>query len=296
MYIDCHTHVSVMPSQREESCTGAFLTPEQLLALYDEVGIDKGIMLPIVSPEGSDTSQSNYEIIEAARRHPDRLIPFCNIDPRVSVNNPDHDLGPIIRHFRDLGCKGIGEITANLSFDDPRVENLFDHAEECGMPVLFHVAFRDRGTYGLIDELGLPRFEEQIRKHPNLMFLCHSQGWWSHISGDVTKEICNTYPPGPVAEGGRIPELLRRYPNVHGDVSAGSGHNAVSRDPDFGCAFLTEFQDRLLFGTDVNQPEHADSVLIILKNFLEDVLAKGKISREVFDKVTHKNAQRLLKL
>lgn len=297
MYIDIHTHVSVLPSNREvPDVPAAFISPEGLIELYDDVGIDKGVLLPIVSPEGSDAIQSNYEIIDAAQRHPDRLIPFCNIDPRQSVNSATRDLTGIMQHYQAQGCKGIGEITANLYFDDPRVENLFNHAQACGMPVLFHVAPRDGGTYGLIDEIGLPRFEGQVRRHPDLLFLCHSQAFWSNISADVTEEVWGGYPKGPVAPHGRIPELMRTYPNIIGDLSAGSGANAVSRDPEFGYAFLTEFQDRLLFGTDVNQSSHRGSVLVMLKMFLEAALAEGKISQEVFAKVTHRNAQRVLGL
>ena len=44
---------------------------------------------------------------------------------------------------------------------------------------------------------------------------------------------------------------MRTYPNLVADISAGSGHNALSRDEARGIAFLHEFQDRVLFGTDV---------------------------------------------
>lgn len=37
-------------------------------------------------------------------------------------------------------------------------------------------------------------------------------------------------------------------------------------------------------------------MLVNLKNWLEEALAGGHISQEVFDKVTHRNAQRILKL
>jgi hypothetical protein len=37
-------------------------------------------------------------------------------------------------------------------------------------------------------------------------------------------------------------------------------------------------------------------MLVYLKGFLEEGLAEGKISRTVFDKVTHRNAQRVLGL
>ncbi len=90
--------------------------------------------------------------------------------------------------------------------------------------------------------------------------------------------------------------MMRRYPNIVGDLSAGSGHNAVSRDPAFGYAFLEEFQDRLCFGTDVCAPHNRADVLVYLKRFLDDALANGKLSRQAFDKVTRGNAVRLLKL
>jgi len=296
MFIDIHTHVSLLPFAGGAGLKTAFLSPRQLIDLYDEVGIDRGVLLPIVSPEGTEMIQSVYEVVKARLRHPDRLIPFCNVDPRQSVNSPDCDLSVLLEEYKAAGCKGVGEITANLWFDDPRVTNLFDHVQRCGLPLTFHVATREGNIYGLVDDLGLPRFEKQAAAHPDLIFLCHSQTFWSHISGDVSLETWGGYPTGPVTPGGRIPELMRRYPNIWGDLSAGSGANALSRDPDFGYAFLDEFQDRLLFGTDVNQVEHKDSVLTALKRFLEEGLASGGIARDVFDKVTHRNAIRLLGL
>ena len=43
---------------------------------------------------------------------------------------------------------------------------------------------------------------------------------------------------------------MEKYPNIHGDLSAGSGHNAIARDLEFGRQFLIRRADRLLFGTD----------------------------------------------
>ena len=50
--------------------------------------------------------------------------------------------------------------------------------------------------------------------------------------------------------GGRVPELLRTYPNLCADLSAGSALTALSRDPGFAQDFLLEFQDRLLYARD----------------------------------------------
>ena len=58
------------------------------------------------------------------------------------------------------------------------------------------------------------------------------------------------YPRGPVKRGGRLTKLLDRFPNLYCDLSAESGLNALRRDPENARAFLTRYQDRLLFGRD----------------------------------------------
>lgn len=296
MYIDIHVHTRLRPGPLRYGTEQTYATPDQLIEMYDEVGIEKAVVLPGCSPECSHHVQGVAEVLEIAKLYPGRFIPFCNMDPRQVRNSPDADLGYLMEYYKEQGCPGIGELTANLYFDDPMVENLFRHAEKVGMVVTFHVATQQGGTYGLIDDLNMPRFERMLQKFPDLKFLCHSQAWWAEISGGVTEETRGGYPKGPVVEGGRVVELMRRYPNLYGDLSAGSGYNAVSRDPDFGYAFLAEFQDRLCFGTDVCAPANRDNVLVYLKNFLEEALAGGMISQQVFDKVARENAVKLLGL
>lgn len=296
MFIDIHVHTAAISDLPWSEGAEAPATPEQLIEMYDEVGIEKAVMLPFVSPECNILTQSNEDIVMIYEKYPDRFIPFCNIDPRLANNSTDIDLSYVINHYKDKGCRGIGEVTPNLYFDDPRVWNLFRHAEKCEMPLLFHVATTEGGQYGLIDEFGMPRFEKSIQEFPDMVWLCHSTAWWSQISGDVTEETWGGYPNGPVVEGGTVVRLLQTYPNVMGDLSAGSGCNSVSRDPEFGYWFMNEFQDQLLFGTDVCYPGCRDSVLVCLANFMKEGLATGKISQEVFEKIAHKNAERVLKL
>ncbi|OGV48119.1 MAG: hypothetical protein A2017_04045 [Lentisphaerae bacterium GWF2_44_16] len=116
--------------------------------------------------------------------------------------------------------------------------------------------------------------------------------FWSEISGDVTDEIRNGYPKGPITEGGALLRLLREYPNLYGDISAGSGYNALTRDADLGYSFLEEFQDKLLFGTDIASPKndhrHAE--------FLRNVLKNKKISEAAFEKISWRNTSRILEL
>ena len=128
MFIDIHVHtrkVSGLPRNGNP----AYATPEQLIERFDAVGIERAVLLPSVSPECTRTPQSLEEILAICREHPDRFIPFCNVDPRMLSNSPDAPLNEIIEFYKDAGCKGVGEITANLPFDHPMVENLLGHCQ-----------------------------------------------------------------------------------------------------------------------------------------------------------------------
>ena len=161
------------------------------------------------------------------------------------------------------------------------------------MPVIFHIGHTN-GDYGLIDEYGLPRLEKTLKQFPNLKFLAHSQRWWSHISGDITEETYHGYPDGPVVPGGRVVELMRKYPNLYGDLSAFSGYNALARDPEFAYRFMEEFKDRLLYGTDISAPYHIDRPMIKLAAFLDEAVTAGKISYDAYLRISRENALEIL--
>jgi predicted TIM-barrel fold metal-dependent hydrolase len=292
MFIDIHVHSTQRGGGPCRPNGETYATPEQLIARFEELEIDRAVLLPSIHVECGHHPLSVDGCLEIAERHPDRFIPFCNIDPRMLTYSPKADFAPMLEFYKAQGCKGVGELTANLPFDDAMVWNLFGHIEAAGLPATFHMSTRIGGTYGLYDELGLPRLEETLRRFPKLTFLGHSQAFWSHISGDVTEATRGGYPKEPVAEGGTVVRLMREYPNLCGDLSAGSGYNAVSRDPGFGYGFLEEFQGRLFFGTDIASP----TTPAPLVGFLRQAVDGGHISRQAFEQIAWKNAARLLGL
>ncbi len=293
MWIDIHVHTRMFDTpERGGEGRGKRATPEELMAMVKPQGVRAVCALPGVPPECSWFPQSNEEILLAAEQYPDFIIPFMNIDPRQGNNSPDTDLSYLMEHYKERGCKAIGELTANMPFDDPYIENVFKHAQACELSVTFHIAPKKGGCYGLIDHPGLPLLEGALKKFPDLKFLGHSQPFWAEISGDLSEEERNTYPKGPVVEGGAVVRLMREFPNLYGDMSAGSGHNAVSRDPEFGYQFMAEFQDRLLFGTDICDPRNETPLI----DFIKDAHAAGHISQEAYEKICWRNAEKLLGL
>jgi predicted TIM-barrel fold metal-dependent hydrolase len=290
MFIDIHVHFRRSPGFPRWG-KQAYSTPEQLIERYDKLGIEKAVVLPGVSPECSHVPQSNEEVIEIARET-GRFIPFCNIDPRAITNSWDAPLSDILRYYQDEGCKGIGEITANLHFLDPKVQNLFKCCEEVGFPLTFHIAARMDRIYGLYDDPGLPQLEESLKRFPKLKFFGHSQSFWAEMA--PLKNYCDrfVYPNYPIEEEGVVPKLMRKYENLYGDLSAGSGFNALNRDRAYSIKFLNEFQDRLFFGTDICAPDTPTPLV----DYLLELRENGEISETVFQKVARENAIRVLEL
>ena len=249
--IDIHAHATPFPQYAPIHATGRpFVTPQEVIDFYDQLSIEKGVLLPIVSPEYMDEQFTSSDCKYIADQYPDRFLWFCNVDPRAAGNNPNADLSKLINHYKSLGAKGVGELTANLYADDPLIDNLLYHCEECDMPVTIHIAPKIGDYYGIVDELGLPRLEKMLKKHKKLKILGHSQCFWAEMSADVTEESRSFYPTGKVAEG-RVAKLMRDYENLYCDFSAGSGMNSLARDPEYAAKFIEEFSDRLLYGCDI---------------------------------------------
>jgi len=291
--IDIHEHAilkrAFVDPKRGETATMA----AELVEIMDRVGIDKMAVLPLTSPETFAFVQSVEEVFTACDQHPGRFIKFCNVDPRLEYNSLDYDFTPVLEYYKEQGAKGLGELTANLLWDDPRVCNLLRDCEKVGFPVTFHVARHEFNTYGLITEPGLGGLERALRRYPRLQLIGHSPAFWSEVGTPIPMIWRQGYPQGKVMPGGRIPELMRRYDNLWGDLSGNSGYTALSRDPGWAYEFMDEFQDRLLMGLDICLPSRNECKLI---GFLHSALSRQKISGSIYDKIMGKNAVRLLGL
>lgn len=276
-FIDMHTHIGTYTNGNKE------LTAKALVEWMDEHRIEKSVVLPLVSPESTTYLQLPDAAIKASREFPDRLIPFCSIDPRAIIRGGLEGLIDILRKYVDQGAKGFGEHKVGLDFDDPLMMRVYEACQEVGIPLLFHID-NIRGK----DEPGLPRLENAVRSFPELNFIGHGPGWWASISGIDDQKSLGGYPKGTVLPGGAIDRLMERYPNIYGDLSAGSGSNAISRDMEFGREFLIRRQDRVCFGTDYLQPgQHVPQF---------EVLRKLDLPTDVRMKIYRGNAERVLKL
>ena len=292
--IDIHAHVTAFPQYvpMYPNSTNRMVSAEELFGFYDKLNVEKGVLLPLVSPEHRVDLRTPEAMKWMTEQYPDRFVWFCNIDPRFLHNSKTSDFSYMLEHYKKLGAKGLGELTASLYADDPWMDNLFSCCEEQNLPVTIHIAPEPTGYYGIVDDLGLPRLEKVLKAHPDLIILGHSQPFWAEIS-ECTQEIRNTYPTGKVKEG-RLLKLLREYGNLHCDLSAESAANALMRDREYAARFIEEFSDRLYYGCDICA--RANTHPFPFNDFLDDMRATGEISEENYRKLVRENAVKLLGL
>jgi predicted TIM-barrel fold metal-dependent hydrolase len=276
-YVDVHTHLGQTWNKN------APLTAEELLRWMDAGDIAQAVVLPLVNPEASSYPLTTDFVLAETKPHRDRLIPFCSIDPRTSYVGGHRGLVDMLKRYIDAGVKGFGEHKPGVPMDDPRNIAIFKGCAEAGLPVLFHLDSQ-RNT----DRPGLPGLEKVLQTVPDCVLIGHGPGFWASISGGITEAELGGYPKGPVAPGGALDRLMEKYPNLYGDLSAGSGASAISRDEDFGRAFLKRRADRLMFGTDFLAPGQNVPQLELYRRL--------ELPAEVQAKVFRDNARKLLKL
>ena len=236
--IDFHMHFGNLV--REDYPTRPPLTVHQLVDRMNREGIDIGVLLPLESPEGSWGYLLTEQAVEARNLYPERFIAFLCADPRYPCAERFID-----RFVIDHGCLGFGEHVNGLAFDDPLNMRLYGKCNEHGLPLVFEL---NHDTF-CRDEVGLPRLERCLKAFPRVKWCGHGPGFWAAISGN--DDGSTVYPPGPISAGGALDRLLDEYDNLWLDVSAFSGYNALTRDPEFALRFVERHWRRMLFGTDI---------------------------------------------
>jgi predicted TIM-barrel fold metal-dependent hydrolase len=255
-------------------------TDEQLRAHQRAMGVSRTVLLPAGRLYGLDANcGGNATVLALARQHSDEFVFFAN-----EVTDLPDALAEIAAYLKQ-GAIGIGEQKFKVECDSRSIEAIAELAQSYRVPVLLHF---QHGAYNT----GIERFHRILGKFPKAPFIGHAQTWWGNIDKHHDQSVL--YPKGKVTPGGLTDRLLREYPNMYGDLSAGSGLNALLRDEDHTRAFLTRHQDKLLFGSDCadavgsgDQCQGAQTIAA-LRRLAPDLAVRRKI--------LHENAQRLLKL
>jgi predicted TIM-barrel fold metal-dependent hydrolase len=229
----------------------------------DEANIEKTVVLSFETGFKFDTIINQYAPFE------NRFSIWCGFDytgyDQKGSNWTQHALDEL-RRCKDKGAQGVGELGdkgigeyysspvtgIGMHINDERMDPLFDECGKLKLPVSIHVADpiwmylpMDVHNDGMMNAynwrielkdgmLGhedlLITLEEALRKHPNTIFIaCH----FANCTHDLA----------------RFGKMLDTYPNLYGDIS--SRLKELGTVPRYAKGFIEQYQDRLLFGSDV---------------------------------------------
>ncbi len=259
-------------------------TLDDLLRHLDNLGVERCVLLPVENDDpGRDPQFSTEHALAAAEQYPDRIVPFCHVDPA------SEGAAERVRRYAESGARGFGEHKVKRPVDDPRSMGIYALCGELGLPVLIHFQDWDEGY-----NTNFPAFEGVLQELPDVTFIGHAQTFWGHIGQMPARG--DAYPKGPITERGLTDLWMEQYPNLWGDLSAGSGLNALTRDPEFTKGFLARHWRRLLWATDCpcrdGKGAGFEAGCFAPKSL--DALKRSAPSEEAFQAITHGNAARLL--
>ena len=279
--IDIHQHLNY--SGRSD---------EALVAHQTTMGVTTTILLPAGRPVAIASThngvanglQAQALGNEACRRFADAHRPAF----RFGANDvPDIDGATVeIERYLKQGAIMIAEQKFGVECDAPAMQRIYELAQANGVPVLMHW---QHGMYNY----GFERFYKMLEKYPRVTFFGHAQTWWANIDKNHADQSV-LYPKGPVTAGGLTDRYLSDYPNMYGDLSAGSGLNALTRDASFTQDFLFRQQDKLVFGSDCSDAGGGGVTCQGAQTIA--VIRRFAANRQIERKLLYENAKRIFRL
>ena len=230
----------------------------------DSAGIEK---TPILT---GNTGAKYDEARAKFGKHPGRFAVWCGLD-YTGFDQPGY--GPAaaaeLERCHKAGAGGVGELsdkgrglgaTTNslgMHIDDPRMDLILEKCADLKMPVNIHVG-EDLWMYEPMDEKNdglmngwkwkvskdpgvlqhdevVATLERAVKKHPRTVFIaCHFANCCSDLN--------------------RLGRMLDENANLYADI--GARFAEISPIPRFVGQFFKRYQDRLMYGTDMDpQPE-----------------------------------------
>ncbi|MEX0681161.1 MAG: amidohydrolase family protein [Balneolales bacterium] len=248
--IDVHSH----------TYAGSLEEVEVWVDRMDMINIDRTVILTNAVYDRLDSLMQVYGAF------PDHFEVWCGLDV-TDYQDPGYADRAIeeLERCHEMGGMGIGELSdkgwgvrsggasSDLPhFDDPALKPVFQRAGELGMPVNIHVADpiwmyepMDSTNDGLMTAWRW-RLDnrEDIKSHAEMMQVLENAVRDNSNTTFIVVHYANlTY---DLEQLGR---MLDNYPNLYADISA--RYSEISNIPRFVKAFFEQYQDRLLYGTDL---------------------------------------------
>jgi predicted TIM-barrel fold metal-dependent hydrolase len=257
---DVHTHSSMCQIHTHDDVASWART-------MDKTGIETSIVFTDAIGDDFDRQVALFKPFSK------RFVMYCSLDAR-HADAPDYSARAVRELERCVhkGARGLGELTdkgwgmqaaeqsalpraKRMHPDDPRLDAVWEKCADLKIPVNVHIAdhpscwqplgphqertpdFQIFNLYGK----DVPSYEEllgyrdrMLAKHPRTTFVA------AHL-GNQGNDLAS------------LGKVLDSYSNLYVDISARDYE--IGREPRFALKFLTHYQDRVLFGTDMGRDE-----------------------------------------
>ena len=168
-----------------------------------------------------------------------------------------------VKIWKDVGMQQRDPDGRAVMIDDPRFDPLLDWLEKRGVPVLGHQG-EPRNAWLPLEGMTIRGDREYFTEHPQY-HMAGRKEWPSYEEQIAARDRMLDKHPGLTFVGvhlaslewnvDRIADFLRRYPKASVDLAARMPHLELqaSRDREKVRRFFVEFQDRILYGSDLGR-------------------------------------------
>lgn len=277
--VDCHCHLR--------------RTAEANITHLDGCGVSNAYLLA--------GAMAGEQVKAAMTQYPGR---FLGYSASTDVTKPEAE--KVLTDAVKNGATAVGELKSHVEANGPEMRRMYALCAELSVPILIHFQEVSHTPTEGVFNTGVKNFEVVLKANPKTRFVGHADAFWANVSADYANDV--DYPKGPIKRGGITDKMLADYANLYGDISANSGNNALSRDPEFTGPFLARHQDKLVFGSDcsctdgkgggISQNGNPGASRLAGKCVARETLTvvKGAASPAIFKKITWVNGHAVYKI
>lgn len=268
-FIDVHNHQFRMPTMDLES----------LVTEMDKLNMKVMVNLSGRGRGSEDHLRQSLENVQ--ENYPNRFIVFTNLDfnnvdlpgwteKAVAQLERDVRMGANgLKVYKGLGMDNKDSKGQRIRIDDERIAPVWEKCGELGIPVLIHSA--DPKSFWSPHDHQNERWLE-LKLRPNRKREDHDPAPWQTIIDEQhnifrkhkNTKFINAHLGWYGNDLAKLAELMDEFPNMYSEIGAVIAE--LGRQPRFAKAFLTKYQDRVMFGKDAWNPEEYYTYFRVLES------------------------------
>ncbi|MCK4362339.1 MAG: amidohydrolase [Dehalococcoidia bacterium] len=205
---------------------------EDLIAIMDEEGIDRSVILNANWSSLELCQETNDHIMESISRYPDRLVGFCSLPPKAE----EAAIAELERCIRG-GIRGIGELRPDFQGlvrgDEAVMDPIFEVALRHRLMLLVHASEPVGHEYAGKQKITPDVLEKLINRFPDMTIICAHWGGglpFYALMPEVAEALKNVFFDSSASPYLYRPEIFRHVAEIVGveKILFGSDYPLIS--------------------------------------------------------------------